>query len=113
MGVHKEARSTGKASRHGRGSGRQADSTVAGESGVVQARARRVVPIRTSCGLGCRLGGCGGWRQGARYSIAPGGEPELQLLLRQLRRAVVLPLLRRLGAAFGVLRACSMLSIAW
>merc|ERR1712083_1265142 len=44
---------------------------------------------------------------------ASGGEPELQLLPGQLRRAMVLPFLRRLGAAFGVLRACSMLSIAW
>merc|ERR1712228_54190 len=62
---------------------------------------------------GCRLGGGGGWRQGACCSAASGGEPELQLLLRQLRRAMVLPFLRRLGAVLGVLRACSMLSIAW
>merc|ERR1712228_767617 len=62
---------------------------------------------------GCRLGGGGGWRQDACCSVASGGEPELQFLLGQLRRAMVLPFLRRLGATFGVLRACSMLSIAW
>merc|ERR1712039_682605 len=55
----------------------------------------------------------GGWRQGACCSAASGGEPELQFLFRQLRRAMVLPFLRRLGAVFGVLRACSMLSTAW
>merc|ERR1712060_710456 len=110
---HKEARSTGQAPGHGHGSGGQADSAVAGESGVVQARARRVVSIRTPCRLGRRLGGRGGWWQGAGCSAASGGEPELQLLLGQLRRAMVLPLLRRLGAVFGALRACRMLSIAW
>merc|ERR1712151_458162 len=53
----KAARSTGKASRHWHGFGRQADSTAAGKSGAVQACARRVVSIRTPCRLGCRLGG--------------------------------------------------------
>merc|ERR1712039_718918 len=52
------------------------------ESLDVQARARRVVSIRTPCRLGCRLGGRREWRQGACCSAASRGEPELQLFLR-------------------------------